>query len=267
MNKMTIVTVTVLCVCFGQPEKVYSQYKYGCPWQKHEIVSSKQQEDTIAICDFIFPKEGILNTNIDKYKIYQTFDEAKMKGVGKAKENPFVFVFQRNDTALVRLSTDTTSVIMYVKHDSIIISHQELRATGDDYMVKTPKHLPPRMYDRWILNDTIIELRTDFFGKYIHKSLYVKYPNVIYSVPSIENVPNTDDMIALRSYLIRVFMDSLKRKANVYNISDDKNSYFVKNKNGEIREFKKNSLGKLMLQPGKEIVDRNLDYLYDNVLF
>lgn len=211
------------------------------------------------------PRDAILLTSIDKYKAYQTFDESKMEGVGTPQCQPFVLVFQRNDTALVRLSTDTTNIIMYVRYNSVITSHQKLPATGD-YSTLSSENYPPREYNRWILNDTIIEVCSFFDDDSSY--LFVKYPTKCYRcVLDISDYKRIDDKVIQLKTIMRRFKDILhgppvlkRRNIEIYTIVQDKNFVSLKSADGEERVYRKNSLGKLAQQPGIENFDKGLSH-------
>lgn len=209
------------------------------------------------------PRDAILLTSIDKYKAYQTFDESKMEGVGTPQCQPFVLVFQRNDTALVRLSTDTTSIIMYVRKDSFVTSHQELPAImGPTYGTKSSTDPHPRIYDRWIHNDTIIELcRSWMNGNDTIRFMYIKYPTKCYSI-YFKDKDNQD--AALRKILTKQFQEIVndttvkRRYLRAFDITQDVSYVYFKSDDGEMMVFRKNCLGKLALQPGLENYDKEL---------
>ena len=109
------------------------------------------------------------------WKEYGTFDEFKLKGIGSPGDSS-VYVKDCGDSILVRKSSCMDSVIVYRKHGDYWENHLFLEFERDnkDYLDRSSFDLPPRIYDRYILGDSIIEL---------HSSLYPdKFTMVFYII-------------------------------------------------------------------------------------
>lgn len=98
------------------------------------------------------------------WKAYATFDEFKLKGIGTPGDSS-VFVKDCGDSVLVRKSSCNDSVIVYRKNGANWENHLFLDFEKDnlDYLDESSFDLPPRIYDRYLINDTIIEICSFFF--------------------------------------------------------------------------------------------------------
>lgn len=128
-------------------------------------------------------QEGIpSNSNIIKkktkshtWKEFGTFDEFKLKGTGTPGDS-CVYVKDCGDSILVKKSSCMDSVIAYRKHGDYWENHLFLEFERDNmhYLDRSSFDLPPRIYDRYIIGDTIVEL---------HSSLYPdKFTMVFYII-------------------------------------------------------------------------------------
>ncbi len=98
------------------------------------------------------------------WKKYGTFDEFKLKGVDCICDSS-VFVKDCGDSIIVRKSSNMDSVIVYRKSGDYWENHIYLDFERDnrDYLAKSSFDLPPRIYDRYLIGDTLVEMRSFFF--------------------------------------------------------------------------------------------------------
>ena len=92
---------------------------------------------------------------------FGTFDEFKMKGTGHPGDSS-VFVKDCGDSIFVKKSSFMDSVIVYRKNCDFWENHLLLDFEKKDkhYLDKSSFDLPPRVHDRYILNDTLVEICT-----------------------------------------------------------------------------------------------------------
>jgi len=65
------------------------------------------------------------NINLSEFRRYQTFDEFKMKGVGKPIHEPFVYTKTEKEKITVIVSNDTTNVMTYNLRDGLWFIHMD----------------------------------------------------------------------------------------------------------------------------------------------
>lgn len=101
-----------------------------------------------------------------EYKMYATFDEMSMCGVGKPTDSLYVSVKQDDNVISVIRSDDKDNTIEYVLIDGIWYNYQafDLHKMSPDYRFFQSEKGFPRSYDRYLFNDTIIEYEK-IFGK------------------------------------------------------------------------------------------------------
>lgn len=179
----------------------------------------------IATCIAISAKQD--TTNMKKY---QTFDEFTMRGVGTAKASPFVYVKEMGDSIYVVSSCPKDSARLYVKiNNDLWYNHMEYHMWKKDSVAyKSKKWRIAKTYDRYIYNDTILEICTGYIkGKDIssviirtQKKLFeIHIDSLKYSdTPTLRNIvynlSNSNDK--------HVFKSELKESDNVYSYVDDK---------------------------------------------
>ena len=110
------------------------------------------------------PKQSYVNKKRGGEKTwekYGTFDEFKLKGIGSPGDS-FVHVKDCGDSILVRKSSCMDSIIVYRKNNGYWENHLflEFERENMNYLVKSSFDLPPRIYDRYLINDTLVEIRS-----------------------------------------------------------------------------------------------------------
>lgn len=102
--------------------------------------------------------------NYSKAKRYQSFDEHSFIGIGKAKSSPFVYVINDKDTVYVKRS-DLDIIFKYVRKDGYIHNRISIDMQKANLRpIKSADYSMARIYDRYILADSILELRYVFSG-------------------------------------------------------------------------------------------------------
>ena len=125
--------------------------KYPLFWERFYLL--------LQIADMIKKK-----TKSHTWREFGTFDEFKLKGTGTPGDSS-VYVKNCGDSILVRKSNCMDSVIVYRKHGDYWENHLFLEFERDNmhYLDRSSFDLPPRIYDRYIIGDTIVELHSYFY--------------------------------------------------------------------------------------------------------
>ena len=213
----------------------------------------------------LYPEKG--NVKLSEFKRYQTFDEFKMKGVGKPVHEPFVFVKTEKDIITVIVSDDTTNVITYHFRDGLWYNHMDFDLwKKDQAIIKSSKENWARSYDRICGNDTIVELRWYYLNNYISNSIWIKTSKNCLRSHSLnaEYFTNKDDIFdSLRKFAIEFMKKENMLKNNLNKPLGYKKYYLFENKDEywyfgakDSLCFKKTSLGFFGIQPGFDKFDR-----------
>lgn len=125
---------------------------------KTELPETTQTAETVVI-----PTYSLDTTfNYSKAKRYQSFDEHSLLGLGKAKSSPFVYVIDDRDTVYVKRS-DLDFIFRYVRKDGYIHNRISIDMQKANLRpIKSADYSMARIYDRYILADSILELRYVF---------------------------------------------------------------------------------------------------------
>ena len=122
-------------------------------------------------------RQSLKKYALKTFRRYQTFDEFKMKGVGKPIYSPFVYVKTTKDTMIVIPSNDTTHVKVYHRQGNRWRNHIELELWKKRQpFTKSSLEEPARTYDRICGNDTILEYQCNYLGNTKYKQFYIKTP-------------------------------------------------------------------------------------------
>lgn len=209
------------------------------------------------------------NINLSKFRRYQTFDEFKMKGVGKPIHEPFVYAKTEKDKITVIVSDDTTNVMTYYLRDGLWFIHMDFDLwKKNQYRAKDSKDNCARSYDRICGNDSIVELEWDYEGNYTSATIIVKTPKECICSHSLNpsHYNRIDDPFKLLRHLTELFVkgdDSLKNILNKklgsekYTLKEAEDAYWYIGEKDSLC-FKKNSLGFFGIQPGFDKYDREL---------
>lgn len=231
------------------------------------------------------PKSLIIQEKTENHtwKEYGTFDEFKLKGIGSPDDNS-VFVKDCGDSIFVRKSNCMDSTIVYRKNGDYWENHLFLEFERDntDYMVKSSFDLPPRIYDRYLIGDTLVEIRTFLFPNdmtiflclIVKPSSYDKvfrinidYKNSSYypieSIMFFLNNPFSLSNIRLHDYfkkdpkrVLRIlnnprFLEAdIKTEVTEYLVGEDAEYIYYSNAPDEILIAPKSPYGIFGLQPG-----------------
>lgn len=137
------------------------------------LISAVVSEDTAIL--YTNESEDISEKELKTYTQYQTFDEYKLKGVGKVCHSPYVYVKEKDDTIIVRVSNNKNHSIRYVKKKGIWQSYQELDIEKRGMPIsKSSRVKPARSYFRIFKGDSIIELSSMLDSEYPSQDIYIK---------------------------------------------------------------------------------------------
>lgn len=270
-NKLIIfILITlVLVVC--------SQYfQINCPHRNGHNVDTtinalriEEYAQPITHCQYCLKK---VEENISSYKKFQTFDEYKMKGVGKALHSPYVYVRKVDENTIhVKMSNNIDSTICYTKYGDTWIN-----IICDD-LWKSPYPCtkngesidggpPATIHSRYIKNDTIIEVRTTIIENEESSVVFVKTKEEMFTLSSLllnKKEFSADSICMICKYYTEAGFRDLKKYFPNYRISrmkkvlmKDSLKYVAisgkYNQNKEVFAYKLNSLGEYGSIPGIE---------------
>lgn len=215
-------------------------------------------------------KEQISLSSFDKF---QSFDEFKMKPVGKAKYKPFVYVRMKPDSIWVVPSYARDSVYIYVKKNDRWIneSHFDMWSKDEDYH-KCYQGNFARVYFRICGNDSVIEYMRTYVGGHCYRSLFIKTPSrcwLIYLLEKDKFSPKkifegVMNLVGRFTNGRKTFLEEKEkyeqRSFESFIIKKRRKLYLYQNVNklDERLYFHKNSLGLWGIQPGLDKYDRSL---------
>lgn len=210
-----------------------------------------------------------------EYKMYATFDEMSMCGVGKPSDSLYVSVKQDDNVISVIRSDDKDNTIKYILIDGTWYNYQafDLHKMSPDYRFFQSEKSFPSSYDRYLFNDTIIEYEK-IFGKNgrinsrqislkTNKDYYLIYLNCKYDTINEFNKLNSLLRI-IKTFKNRPNLNKVNRwvgEGEEYGyltfqklIKGDSISYVSETqKNIIVMSWKLNSLGEYGLKPGLDI--------------
>ena len=199
----------------------------------------------------------ILNTNAQIHdtlniRKYQTFDEFSMRGIGDAKEDPFVYVKETKDTVWVLSSCKQDSTRMYVKiNKGLWLNHMEYDMwKKNDMAYKCKECRIARTYDRYIYNDTIMEIYTGYIeGE--------GFPRVIVRTQKELCEIDIDSMIItnisdFRTYVYQITNSNGKNVCKYELKTSDRMYSYVGDDNNPKYEYEKKAYGLWGIMPGVE---------------
>lgn len=219
-------------------------------------------------------RQSLKKYALKTFRRYQTFDEFKMKGVGKPIYSPFVYVKTTKDTMIVIPSNDTTHVKVYYRQGNRWRNYIELELWKKRQpFTKSSLEEPARTYDRICGNDTILEYQCNYLGNTKYKQFYIKTPKRCVNIKLIGEIDFVsgnhtvyNEMLMFahmfnheRKKLLAQHGRSKYDKREVYSYSlQEKAHAFVYQcrERNETLYFSKTSLGIFGIQPGIEKYDR-----------
>ena len=216
-------------------------------------------------------------------KKYQTFDEFTMRGVGTVKASPFVYAKEMGDSIYVVSSCPKDSARLYVKlDDNLWYNHMEYRMWKKDSVAyKTRKWRIAKTYDRYIYNDTILEISTGYIEGEEFPEVIVRTPQKLFEI-HIDSLKQLDIPTLRKSvYNLsnsnhkRVYKSELKESDNKYSYVDEKGT--------SKDEYEKKAYGIWGIMPGvdetfiyegldireysdnlRDFQKKNPDYIYEH---
>ena len=222
--------------------------------------------------------EEYSNLDLTKFQKYQTFDEYRMKPIGKQKEEPFIYYYKRNDSIIVIPSNDKEDISVYIRHGKHWFNHKHLELWRVNHPVcKCYKGKFARSYYRICGNDSIIECKCDYLDvDQCLKTLYIKTLNKCEMIILENDIKNVDkvyeDMLALVKDISTskvssnfCLLNGNKRDCYSFKLILKKKYFIRKGVNRNVKlVYKRNSLDKWILQPGLENFDTLLSVPNDN---
>ncbi len=257
---------------------LFLQISISCSYPQN---TGKESYDTVYIKDTVLQDkvadinsydEQTYNKSINflEFTRYQTFDEFKMKGVGKPVYEPFVYVKTEKKKVVVIVSDDTTNVMTYhLRDDGLWYMHIDFDLwKKDQNIVKSSKENLARSYDRICGNDTIVELRWYYMNNYTSKCFWLKTSKDCIRSQSLHKdyFSNKDEIYASLRKFTNEFLkeeNGLKNNTNKplrykrYSLYENIDGYWYFGEKDSLF-FKKNSLGFFGIQPGFDKYDREL---------
>ena len=216
---------------------------------KHESTQQPKEENTLSLC------KDELSQDMVEIKSYQTFDEFTMRGVGTPNEPPHVNVRRYRDSIFVSSSDVNDSIRLYIRRgDDIWYNHMEYDMWKKyDLAEKSEEGRIARMYDRYIYNDTITELRTAYLNGNPHIKIYVKLLNKMYVINPIEIDSSTYSNInKFRTYVFDI-LHSKTKDVWEYELKESENTYsYVGVRHNYSYSYPKKPYGFWGIQPGEK---------------
>lgn len=253
-----LLLISFSCVHSHKNSEELNSVGVGKDTMFQEKVADTVSLHTLAVKDRI---------NLSEYRRYQTFDEFKMKGMGKPVHKPFVYVKTEKERINVIVSDDTTNVMTYYLRGGLWYIHMDFDLWKKDQpKAKSSKENWARSYDRICGNDTIVELMWSFMGSYTIVEIFLKTSlqctKSHFLHPS--HFEGIDDPFKCLRHLTGLFVkddDSLKGISNKklsrqkYTFRETKDAYWYIGEKDSLC-FNKNSLGFFGIQPGFDKFDR-----------
>ena len=220
-----------------------------------------------------FEEQEREQVSLSSFGKYQTFDEFKMKPVGKPKRKPFVYVKMKRDSIWVVPSYAKDSVYAYVKKNDRWYneSHFDMWNIDEDYY-KSYQGNFARVYYRICGNDSVIEYKRAYIGGQCYRSLFIKTPLRCWLIELLEKdkfsqkhiFEGVMGLVKEFMYNRKAFLEEKeeyrKRSFESFIIKEYRKLYLFQNANNsdERLYFHKNSLGLWGIQPGFDKYDRTL---------
>ena len=169
-------------------DKVLLEDAYMCDSNKNSIISEKE---------------------LRTYNKFQTFNEFKMRGEGKICNNLFVYVKEKEDTIIVRVSNDKNRTIQYIKKNGVWHNYQEFDMQKKGMPIqKDSREKPARSYYRIFKKDTIMELACTY-PEYPTQDLYIKTKNNCVIIPL-----SNQELVKITSHPIEKIMEIVSNYKN-----------------------------------------------------
>lgn len=171
----------------------------------------------------------------------QTFDELKQEGKGNATEFPFVYIKRLHDTIMVVSSKECDSIRLYIKMDKDLWYNHLEYSSGDR-----------REYDRYIYNDTLLEIMHN--NKcYEISDIFVKAKDKIFQFGNSGKYDKYNiDAIRKNVYYLSNINDSNIGKYCGETLETSYHYFNVQGMNRFSLNFKKEAYGIWGIQPGIE---------------
>lgn len=192
-------------------------------------------------------------TDTQGYSKFQTFDEFSMQGKGRVTAEPYVMVKRIQDTIVVKSSLSIDSMRVYYKLPcGTWYSHMEYEMWKKmDLACKCEEYKLARTYDRYIYNDTIVEVETGFIEGRKYPRTIVKTPKEIFVISSLgihESKRSIDHKH--RSYIYDL-LHSTAKNVSRYKLTESSNMYSYESERGVGGyQYDKKAYGLWGIQPG-----------------
>lgn len=250
----------------------------SCSNKKQEVVNATAPQIEKCMEDSVyeqteFDEQGREQISLSSFGKYQTFDEFKMKPVGKPKRIPFVYVRMKRDFIWVVPSYAKDSIYVYVKKNDRWIneSHFDMWNVDEDYY-KSYQGNFARVYYRICGNDSVIEYKRAYIGGHCYRSLFIKTPLRCWLIELLEKdkfsqkyiFEGVINLVGRFTHDRMAFLEEKegydKRSFELFAIKKRRKWYLYQNANklDEKLYFHKNSLGLWGIQPGLDKYDSSL---------
>ncbi len=170
----------------------------GCSNRKNDVIPNVIAP--IALDSTLYQKtyarwsKGIELNNMEKY---QTFDEFELKGKGTAEKSPFVYVKKLQDTILVVSSKKSDSIRLYMRIG------KNLWYNRLEYDMYRRNEILARIYDRYIYNDTLLEIKNLYGNEYVRSEYIVKYKNKLFEITN-RNLDKKNNIYAVMNQIFKI---------------------------------------------------------------
>ena len=185
------------------------------------------------------------NIDLNDMKKYQTFDEFELKGKGKADKSPFVYVKRLQDTILVVSTKKEDSIRLYMRID------KNLWYNRLEYDMQRRNEVLARVYDRYIYNDTLLEVK-NFYGKdYVRSEYIVKCKNKLFEIAN-RNLNAKNNINAVMRQIYKITNHEVNN-VNEYRLDSDELTYnYTSFRSGDAVSYtyKRDAYGLWGIQPG-----------------
>lgn len=217
--------------------------------------------------------------NLSTFNKWQTFNEFKMRGMGKTLLSPFVYVKRTKDSIVVINSEQKEDIRTYYKVDNKWYNYLVLEPWKKQVIsTKSSTEEPARDYYRICGNDTILELKCNYIRDIVLYEFYIKTRQtcvMIVPIYGIDFCDHNKDIYNQMLHFLYFYRNNRslflsqhgksiydRRKIYTYKLYSYKNKLLYKCLEKEnTLYFSHTSLGLFGIQPGLEKYDRSRSVL------
>lgn len=192
-------------------------------------------------------------TDTRGYRKYQTFDEFSMQGKGRATAQPYVMVKRIMDTIVVKSNLAMDSMRVYYKLPcGTWYSHMEYDMEKKmDMACKCEECRTARTYDRYIYNDTIVEINTGFIEGEKFPRVIVKTRRELFTISSLGKHGHAYPINHKLRSSVYEMIHSEAKNVNRYELKEYPDKYSYESERGiSLHEYPKKAYGLWGIQPG-----------------